>query len=65
MIELNGKKYLDCENISLIELLKQFNYRPDSVVVKHNQDLLKYKQFDAVQVKDGDVLKVFPFVGGG
>lgn len=65
MIELNGKQYeLECET-PLLELLQKFNYQSDAIIVKHNQNIVKFKQFNLVTVKDGDILKVFPFVGGG
>lgn len=65
MIEINGKIYKDKHNISLVELLQQLGYSLDSIIVKHNQNLIKANQFKTVTVKDGDVIKVFPFVGGG
>jgi len=65
MIEINGKTYSDKENIPLSELLQQLGFQLDSIIVKHNQNIVKFKQFETVVVKDGDVIKVFPFVGGG
>ena len=65
MIEVNGKTYTNKDNIMLNELLQQLNYRLDSIIVKHNQNIIKFNQFKTVTVKDGDLIKVFPFVGGG
>ena len=65
MIQVNGKNYNDKENIQLNELLQQFGYQLDAIIVKHNQNIVKFNQFSTVTVKDGDLIKVFPFVGGG
>ena len=65
MIDVNGKPYELEFDTPLIELLQKFNYHLDAIIVKHNQNIVKFKQFESVTVKDGDMLKVFPFVGGG
>ena len=65
MIEVNGKTYNNKENIPLSKLLQQLSFKLDSIIVKHNQNIVKFKQFDTVVVKDGDLIKVFPIVGGG
>lgn len=65
MIEVNGKAYHDKDNLTLSDLLQQLNYQLDSIIVKHNQNIIKFNQFPTVTVRNGDVIKVFPFVGGG
>ena len=65
MIELNGKPYELEHETHLVDILQKFNYQLDAIIVKHNQDIVKFKQFNSVTVKSGDILKVFPFVGGG
>ncbi len=65
MIKVNGKTHQDKAGITLSDLLHQLNYQLDSIIVKHNKNIIKFNQFKSVIIEDGDQIKVFPFVGGG
>lgn len=61
---VNGKEYnLDTENID--ELLKHFEVEPSSVVVEKNGLIVHKEDYSSGSLKDGDILEIVRFVGGG
>ncbi|AEI15792.1 thiamine biosynthesis protein ThiS [Flexistipes sinusarabici DSM 4947] len=64
-IIVNGKKREIAESLTVKELLKQFDIKPDSVVVELNRDIIGQEQFGITKVKENDQLEIVHFVGGG
>lgn len=64
MIIVNGEKK-DIENIGLKEYLEKENISADSVAVMLNDDILEKPQIENAVLKDGDILEIVGFVGGG
>ncbi|MEC9491222.1 sulfur carrier protein ThiS [Flexistipes sp.] len=64
-IIVNGKKREVAESLTVKELLKQFDIKPDSVVVELNRDIIGQEQFGITKVKENDQLEIVHFVGGG
>lgn len=65
MVSVNGEDRDYSKTLSLEALLIQENFDPKLVAVEVNQVLVKRVDFSKYQVKDGDKVEVFSFVGGG
>ena len=64
-ITLNGKPR-SLDNISTVTaLLDSLNLDPNRVAVEHNRVVLLMGNFAATPLRDGDVLEIVQFVGGG
>lgn len=63
MIFLNGKKidkYSTLEN-----LIKENNYNTNNIVVVLNEKVIKKSEWKKIKLKNGDVVEILGFVGGG
>lgn len=64
-ITLNGKPR-SLDNLSTVAaLLDSLNLDPNQVAVEHNRVVLLMGDFAATPLRDGDVLEIVQFVGGG
>lgn len=64
-ITLNGKPR-SLDNVSTVAaLLDSLNLDPSRVAVEHNRVVLLMGNFSATPLRDGDVLEIVQFVGGG
>ena len=65
IITLNGKPR-SLDNISTVAaLLDSLSLDPNRVAVEHNRIVLLKGDFAAIPLRDGDVLEIVQFVGGG
>lgn len=64
-ITLNGKKEELPQEMSLAELLKKKNIRPEVVTVEINDRVLSRQEFEKTVIKDSDRLEFVYFMGGG
>jgi len=64
-IYLNGKKIEVKDNITVLELLKEKNIRPEVVTVEVNDRILKREEFENFVLKKGDIVEFVFFMGGG
>ena len=55
MITVNGEN----------RTLKACNYIPVQVVVELNEEIIKRENYDTTVLKDGDVVEILHFMGGG
>lgn len=63
MIILNGK---ESENYStLTELLEKNGYRREIIAVEINGVIIKKSDYDTTDIRDGDVIEIVHFMGGG
>ena len=51
--------------VSVTEYLKACNYIPVQVVVELNEEIIKRENYDTTVLKDGDVVEILHFMGGG
>lgn len=65
MLKVNGEKVEFSGEISLYDFLEKQNFNPDFVACEVNEKLVKREDFKSFSVKDGYVIEVFSFVGGG
>ncbi len=64
-IFLNGKEESLENEISILELLKKKNIRPEVVTVELNEKIIDRKDYSTTIIKDGDKLEFVFFMGGG
>ena len=67
-IKINGEiKTIEtsCEDFLLEDLLENFGYEPQLVVVELNGAIINPKDWVLTKIKDGDCLEVVTIVGGG
>lgn len=64
-ITLNGKKEALPQEMSIAQLLKKKNIRPQVVTVELNERILNRQEFEATVIKNNDTLEFVYFMGGG
>ena len=64
MVLINGKNTA-ADGKTLGQYLEEANFNPQTIAVELNEDILPKSQYDKTVLKDGDVLEVVSFVGGG
>ena len=65
MIKVNGEEFIIDEEITLTELLKKKGYKTFYVAIELNDKIIPREDFQNTTVKDGDIVEVVSFVGGG
>ncbi|MCI6042000.1 sulfur carrier protein ThiS [bacterium] len=65
MVTVNGKSIGLSENITVSEYLKQNQYRPERIAIELNGSILPKSAYNSTILKDGDVMEIVSFVGGG
>lgn len=65
MIKLNGNDINGFDGRTAAELLAAFNYKTSLVAVEYNGEILPKNKYEQTALKDGDVVEVVSFVGGG
>jgi sulfur carrier protein len=64
-IQINGEDKQVVEGQSVAALLEQLQIRPGRVVVELNRAIISRETHGSTMLKDGDVLEIVHFVGGG
>ena len=64
-IVVNGEPRAMPQGASLLELLRELQLDPRSVVVEHNRQIIRRPDLATVQVIAGDSVELVHFVGGG
>ena len=64
-IKCNGKECEIKENQSVMDIVKQYNLNPKTVVVELNRDIIMYADFENTMVNENDIIELINFVGGG
>lgn len=62
---LNGKTIDLKEDISVEQLLKDYDLNPQKVVVEVNMEILDDEVYSIYLLKNEDTVEVISFVGGG
>lgn len=65
MIKVNGQQHSDLKNLSVLELLQRFNFKPERVAVEQNGNIVPRASFANARLADGDKIEIVHFVGGG
>lgn len=64
MIRINGVD-IDKIEISLMQYLEENSISPLRIAVELNEEILPKANYAATVLKDGDVVEIVNFVGGG
>lgn len=64
MIKINGELF-DYSEISLTQFLEEHNYKSGRIAVERNEEIVPKSTYDTCVLKDGDVVEIVSFVGGG
>lgn len=64
MIRINGVD-IDKIEISLMQYLEENSISPRRIAVELNEEILPKANYAATVLKDGDVVEIVNFVGGG
>ena len=63
-IRINGKTE-EITPCTIAQLVHQRGLNPQSLVVEHNQNIVKQDQWPEIELTEGDTLELLSFVGGG
>jgi sulfur carrier protein len=64
-IRLNGDEREIGQGMSVGRLLEELEIRPGRVVIELNHDILSRDKHNATVLREGDVVEIVHFVGGG
>lgn len=64
MIRINGVD-IDKTEISLMQYLEENSISPQRIAVELNEEILSKANYADTVLKDGDVVEIVNFVGGG
>lgn len=62
---INGEKKEIFKEVNLNELLKLLSLPSERIAIELNREVVRKKDWETIQVSDGDKLEVIHFVGGG
>ena len=62
---INGETKEIPEEINLSRLLELFDLPSERIAIELNKEVVRKKDWETIQVGDGDRLEVIHFVGGG
>jgi sulfur carrier protein len=62
---LNGEKYSIEDRITLLQLIKYFNYNTTLLVLEYNNSICNFKSWNNTYIKNNDKIEIVTIVGGG
>ena len=62
---LNGQEYVTESKITLLEMVKYFNYNTALLVLEYNNLICNKKSWDKIFIQNNDVIEIVTIVGGG
>ena len=65
MITVNGKQIQLTSEMSVADYLEQNNYQINRIAVEMNEEILPKYLYSETRLKDGDIMEIVTFVGGG
>ncbi len=65
-ITINGETYADLQpGISVSELLAHLGFPETKIAVERNREIVSKSTYAKMGLRDGDVLEIITFIGGG
>jgi sulfur carrier protein len=64
MVKINGKNEDACGK-SIAQYLSEADYDPRVIAVEYNEEIISKEQYERIILKEGDVLEIVRFMGGG
>ncbi|MFQ5542665.1 MAG: sulfur carrier protein ThiS [Candidatus Binatia bacterium] len=65
IVHINGEKREIAAGLSVAQMLQELGIPPRRVVVEINRDVLSHDAHEATFLKEGDMVEIVQFVGGG
>lgn len=65
IIKLNGEDTEVADGATVLDILKEKEVDPKTVVVEADGEISKQDEFETVKLHEGSVVEVLRFVGGG
>ncbi len=65
LVKINGVENEIDKGITVADLIRSKKLKPEVVVVELNQKVIDSLDWGKISVKEGDVLEIISFVGGG
>ena len=65
MIILNGKEKEFEGEVTVEDFIRQQHYKKEQVAVEINEKIITKTDYSETVVKDGDVIEILSFMGGG
>ena len=62
---LNGNKYAFYKKLTILDILKYFDYNMSLFVLEHNQLVYGKESWDKIFIKNNDIIEIVTIVGGG
>jgi sulfur carrier protein len=62
---INGQKYYSKQELSILELIKYFNYNTSLLVLEYNNFIYNKEKWTNTFIKDKDKIEIITIVGGG
>ena len=64
-LQVNGEGRTANAGVTVAELLRELDIRPDRVAVEVNTEILSRQEFERRGLRDGDHVEIISFIGGG
>lgn len=64
-LKINGEIYESVKASTVMELLEELGIEPGRVAVEVDLIVIKKSDYDSHRLKDGDMVEIVNFVGGG
>jgi thiamine biosynthesis protein ThiS len=64
-IQVNGEGRTANAGVTVAELLRELDIRPDRVAVEVNTEVLNRQEFERRGLREGDHVEIIGFIGGG
>lgn len=62
---LNGQKYFTEFDLTILQLLKYFNYNPSILVLEYNNSICNKNHWNNISINHNDKIEIVTIVGGG
>lgn len=64
-IKINGNSFEIRENLTVAELVRERNLKPEAVVIEVNMKIIDREAWEETFLRAGDSVELISFVGGG
>ena len=62
---LNGEEYSTDHELTILELIKYFNYNTSLLVLEYNNQISNKKNWSNILINNNDKIEIVTIVGGG
>ena len=62
---LNGQEYSTTYDLTILDIIKYFNYNTSLFVLEYNNLIYNKKTFSCISIKNNDKIEIITIVGGG